>query len=56
MKEEIAINADQYTPFGTWTAWTNGFNCAFLLVNFIALFIFRQSNIQALEEKTHYRI
>jgi hypothetical protein len=56
MKEEIAVNAEQYTPLGTWTAWTNGFNCAFLLVTLLALVVFRQSNISSLEESASYRI
>jgi len=56
MKEEIAVNAEQFTPLNTWTAWTNGFNCAFLLVTLLAMVVFRQSNITSLEESSDYKI
>lgn len=56
MKEEIAVHGDEFKDLTNQVAWIYGFISAILLFALIAIIIFRQINIEDLENKSDYKI
>ncbi len=45
IRDEIAVNADQFKKMGNKTVWASGFIFALLIVAFLAIIVFRQVNL-----------